>query len=100
MGYYIRVLATDDTSLSEQELRECLPDTPDSELIVEGKDERGWLQLVLRHADGPEIAAIERNLVIPGELGESEITEFVEEVKVGRPQSAGRWLERFMHFSC
>jgi hypothetical protein len=96
MGYYIRVLATDDTPLSEQELRECLPVTPDSELIVEGKDESGWLQLVLRHADGPEIAAIERNLVIPGELGESEITEFVEEVKVGRPQSAGRWLERYL----
>lgn len=96
MGYYIRVLATDDTPLSEHELRECLPDIPKCELIAEGEDEAGWLQLILRHVDGPAIAVVERNFVIPGELGHEEIAEFIEEVKVGRPESAARWLEGYL----
>jgi hypothetical protein len=46
--------------------------------------------------DGPEIAVIERNLVRPGELGEEEIAEFLEEVSDLRPETAARWLEAYL----
>lgn len=96
MGYYIRVLATNPTPLDERDLRECLPSAPQTELVVESKDETGWSQVMLRHVAGPEIAVIERNPVLHGELGEAEIKEFIEEVRHGKPDSAARWLEQYL----
>jgi len=96
MGYYIRVLATDQAPLDEGELRQHLPDTPQAELIVVRKNETGWSQLVLRHIGGPEIALIEKDPVLPGELGEAEIQEFIEEARRGKPDSAARWLEQYL----
>jgi hypothetical protein len=96
MGYYIRVLATDEMPIVEQELRNCLPRTPRCELDREGKGDSGWSQLVLRHSGGTAIAAIERNPVSPGELGEEEVAEFIEEARIAKPRSAARWLEQFL----
>jgi len=96
MGYYIRVLATDETPLPGDELRGCLPDKPSCELDFETKDEAGWSQLLLRHVGGPAIAVIERNPVLPGPLGEEEIGEFVDDAKSGMPDSAARWLSQYL----
>ena len=107
MGYYIRLLATDPATLDEKELRECLPGTPQTELVVESKDENGRSQVMLRHLAGREIAVIERNPELKGELVDEEVEEFIEEAKHGKPDSAARWLEQYLqeskqftHFSC
>ncbi len=96
MGYYIRVLALDDTPLTKAELWAALPANPRCELVMESGSAADWSQLALRHVGAQEIAIIERNLVMPGELGEAEIAEFIEEAKDGKPQSAARWLENFL----
>jgi hypothetical protein len=96
MGYYIRVLATDEMPIEEQELTNCLPRSPRCELDRDGEGDSGWSHLVLRHAGGTAIAVIERNPVSPGELGEDEVAEFIEEARIGKPRSAARWLEQFL----
>lgn len=96
MGYYIRVLGRRDVPLSGVTLRACLPVDSAIELNEEGSGQAGWSQLILRHRDGTEIAVIERNPVIPGELGAEEIGEFVDEVQDAQPASASKWLAEYL----
>jgi len=96
MGYYIRVLGTKDVPLSIAALRACLPVNLKVDLSEEKSDQEAWLQLILRHSDGPDIALVERNPVIPGELGADEIGEFVDEVQGALPASAAKWLTRYL----
>jgi len=94
MGYYIRVLALETRVLTLAELRHSVP--KGQELNVETGEESDWSQLILQHNGGNEISLIERNPVIPGELGEEELKEFIEEVKDEKPQSAANWLVQFL----
>lgn len=96
MGYYIRVLGIRDVPLSIETLRACLPEKPAVEINEEGSNRSGWSQLILRHNDGTEIAIVERNPVVPGELGAEEIGEFIDEVQDARPASASRWLADYL----
>ena len=94
MGYYIRVLALDSRLPPVAELRLCLP--AGQELDIEEGQESDWRQLILRHNSGNEIAVIERNPVLPGELGEEELNEFIQEVSDEKPESAAKWLVQFL----
>jgi hypothetical protein len=94
MGYYVRVLALKTDTPSLAELRSHLPEG--QELQVEAGEETEWSELILRHKAGPEIALIERNPVVPGELGEEELNEFIQEIPGEKPESAAKWLVRFL----
>jgi hypothetical protein len=54
-----------------------------------------WDQAILRHANGREIAMIERNPVVDGALGGDELAEFVSEIEGCKPASAVNWLKSF-----
>jgi len=95
MGYYIRVLGRNDVPIAVARLRACLPLDPKVEIHEENSNQEGWSQLILRHIGGPDIALVERNPVIPGELGADEIGEFVDEVQDALPASAAKWLTRY-----
>lgn len=94
MGYRIRILALSDEPLTVEELRAHLPSG--QELTIESEDTQRWSQLVLRHIRGSEIALIERDAVLPGELGEAEIQEYLEEIEGEKPSSAAKWLSAFL----
>jgi hypothetical protein len=53
-------------------------------------------QLTLSHNSGQEIAIIEKNPVIEGQLGAEELQEFVDEVPHYKPESAATWLQRYL----
>ena len=97
MGYYIRVLAESDAVVPARDLRACLQRDGISVVLeaADGDDER-WMRLDLRHADGDDIAVIERNPVRPGQLGADEIAEFIGEVADLEPESAAHWLENYL----
>ena len=95
MGYYIRVLGKNDVPLSFTALRASLPVNLKVDLGNEDSDQEAWQQLILRHSEGPDIALVERNPVIPGELGADEIGEFLDEVQDAQPASAAKWLTRY-----
>jgi len=65
-------------------------------LRVEAGEESDWSQLLLSHKAGQEIVLIKRNPVIPGELGEEELSEFIENVRDEKPESASKWLFQFL----
>jgi len=96
MGYYTRVLSTKAGCIHVSALQTALSDAGLGGTIeVEAGDSSDWTELVLRHADGVEIAAIERNPVTKGSLGREEIAEFRAEVADAEPQSAAEWLRQF-----
>lgn len=92
MSYYIRVLGTDPKEIPLHSLRASA-----SPAVFDADDESGlWQNLVLRHEDGTEIADLERNLVVEGELGAEELRELIEEVHLCQPESAARWLKDYL----
>jgi hypothetical protein len=93
MGYYIRVLAAKAEEFPIEVLREAAK--PALLEIAAGSD-NSWSELILAHQSGDEIAIIERNPVIDGELGGEEIAEFIEEVSDCKPDSAAAWLQRYL----
>src|SRR5437764_486402 len=93
MGYYIRILGKnlDDISLKS------LQDEAHPAILkpLQGTQE-SWQQIVLTHDSGQEIALIEKNPVVDGQLGAEELREFIEEVGYHKPQSAATWLREFL----
>jgi hypothetical protein len=92
MGYYIRVLGTNPSNVSLSHLREIArPAVLDAE-----DDDDTWEQIIIKHASGREIANIEKNPVVEGQLGAAELEEFIEEVGHYKPESASTWLREFL----
>jgi hypothetical protein len=94
MGYYIRVLAPSEAVPFLTRLLSIVPEG--QELLSESHEEPEWTQLRLRHKTGQEIALIERNPVRPGELGQEELNEFIDNIQDEKPDSAVQWLLRFL----
>ena len=96
MGYYTRVLSTKAGCIHVSTLQAALSDAGLGGTIeVEAGDSSDWTELVLRHADGVEIAAIERNPVTNGSLGGEEIEEFCAEIADAEPRTSAEWLRQF-----
>ncbi len=93
MGYYIRVLGRNTTGIPLQKLQEVADPA-----VIEVQKSEGdeWRELSLRHKSGQEIAVIEKNRVIEGELGAEELEEFKNEVVDYQPQSAAVWLQKYL----
>ncbi len=92
MGYYIRVLGQKTDPVPIQKLRNAVQP---GVLHLEG-EENEWQQLTLSHPTGREIAVIEKNPVIEGQLGAEELREFIEEVRNCKPNSAATWLQQYL----
>jgi hypothetical protein len=93
MGYYIRVLGTSSDHISVEAIQ--LAAKP-AIVRVEKTVGDDWCVLTLTHDSGEEIAIIERNPVVEGELGFDEIQEFQEEILGCRPESGSRWLREYL----
>jgi hypothetical protein len=93
MGYYVRVLSTSDRCVPLAELQSALKEARvAAELSLENGTVNAWLQLILKDADGIEIASIERNSVEVGSLADDELKEFAEEIRSDPTRSGGQWL--------
>jgi hypothetical protein len=96
MGYYVRVLSTSAELIPLSALQlELTKNKLRAKLSVEAGVPERWEQLILRHARGPDIAAIERNPVEDGSLGSNELAEFADEVTNCKPASAAKWLQGY-----
>jgi len=97
MGYRIRVLGIREEQPEVGYLREALEGSKNSAVLrTETEGDGGWEQLILTHPKGPEIALVEYNPVINGELGNDELEEFVAEVEDYKPASAAKWLKKYL----
>jgi hypothetical protein len=93
MGYRIRILGTNPITAPLRDLERAAEPA-----IFEGDEGVGdeWEALILKHKAGNPIAVIERNPVVPGELGASELQEFIDDVSHYRPASAAAWLRKYL----
>jgi hypothetical protein len=97
MGYYIRVLGTQDTDIHIDELIQSLAAnglTAKFEFDPTEKPNQ-WTILDILNPDGEPLAQLERNPVIDGEIGQEELDEFREDVQDEKPASAVKWLTNF-----
>jgi hypothetical protein len=97
MGYYIRILGTQDPDIHLDELLENLKaDVLTAKLAyAEGDNPSKWSLLEVANDDGDALVQIERNPLIDDELGQEEISEFREEIEDGVPRSAAKWLTSY-----
>jgi len=92
MPYYIRVLGKKLDNIPLEKLRHfSRPAILHSE--AEGA---AWERLVLSHKSGQEIAIIEKNPVVKGQLGADELQDFMEDVAEYKPESAAMWLQQYL----
>jgi hypothetical protein len=92
MGYYIRVLGKNLDNISLDALRKVSQPA----VLHAEEDSDAWEQLVLSYKSGQEIALIEKNPVMAGQLGADELQEFIDEVSDHKPKSAAVWLQQFL----
>jgi hypothetical protein len=94
MGYYVRVLSTSADCVPLAELQSALENENLQATICgdESDPDDDWTQVILKHADGREIASIERNPVDDESLGAEELEEFTEDIAECKPSTAVQWL--------
>lgn len=97
MGYYIRILGTQDPDIHLDELLDNLKaDGLTAKLaFAEGDTPDKWTILEVANDGGHALAQIERNPVVDGELGQEELDEFREMVEDCKPSSGADWLKDY-----
>ncbi len=97
MGYYIRVLGTQDPDIHIDELIQSLAaDGLIAKFEFDTTEQADkWTMLDILSADGDPLAQLERNPVIEGELGQEELDEFKEYIQDYKPASAVKWLTNY-----
>jgi hypothetical protein len=97
MGYYIRILGTQDPDIHLDELLESLKaDGLSAKLaFAEGDTPDKWTLLEVANQNGDALTQIERNPVVDGELGQDELDEYKEELEDCKPTSAAKWLTSY-----
>jgi hypothetical protein len=97
VAYYIRVLGTKLEQPDLKYLRNSLSSSKSRAVLkLETGTEESWKQLVLAHPSGTEIAVIDYNPVVEGELVQDELNEFFAESEHYQPTSAARWLREYL----
>jgi hypothetical protein len=99
MGYYIRVLGTQDPDIHMDELMEGLISEGLSAKFAfdEGEEPGKWTVIDILNEEGDHLAQLERNPVLPGELGQDELDEFLEFIQEDKPISAVKWLTAYFN---
>ncbi|CAN5535103.1 hypothetical protein BH11BAC5_BH11BAC5_38550 [soil metagenome] len=94
MGYYLRVLGSEDPDIHIDELIEALSIDGLSVNFKLDPNEvpNKWTILEILNPDGAPLAQVERNPVIEGELGFIELNEFREIIQDYQPSTAVSWL--------
>lgn len=93
MGYYIRVLGQKLGNIPLDQLQEA---GQPAVLRVSKGESDAWEELTLSHKSGQEIAIVEKNLVVEGQLGADELQEFLDEVSHHKPEAAAAWLRQYL----
>ncbi len=96
MPYYVRVLSRSDEPIPLSRLRAALEAAKlVGELRCDVGTEAEWESIILSHADGSEIALIERNPVAADSFGAGDLEAFLKDVDSDRPASAVAWLKDY-----
>src|SRR6185437_16512670 len=99
MGYYIRILGTTDANVSIDEISAAIRKKKlmASLYIDETENKESWSVLTIKDRRGDDLAQVEKNAVVDGELGKEELDEFRGSVAECKPESAAKWLDQYFN---
>jgi hypothetical protein len=92
MGYYICVLGKKLANIPPEELQQVSRPA----VLHTEEESDSWEQLTVAHKSGQEIAVIEKNRVVEGQLGAGELQEFIDEIPDYKPESAATWVQQYL----
>ncbi|MCX6316886.1 MAG: hypothetical protein NTW29_06330 [Bacteroidetes bacterium] len=97
MGYYIRVLGSQDPDIHIDEFIEALQeDGLTAKFAYDQREQPNqWSVLNILNNEGEALAQLERNPVVEGELAGDELDEFREIILDYKPVSAVEWLTKY-----
>lgn len=97
MGYYIRVMGSEDPDIHVEELIGALNEIGvTAKFELDSNEEPGkWTVVNILNQGDKAIAQLERNPVVDGELGQEELDEFREIIQDYKPTSAVKWLTNY-----
>src|SRR3990170_3158868 len=98
MGYYIRVLGGNNVPIYPSQIQTWLLDEGlvNISVTTETDNDENWQQVLIKRKRGKELFTIERNPITQNSLGAQEIQEFLDEIKYAKPDSAARWLRKYL----
>ena len=97
MPNYIRQLTPDNSPIPFAELQAALKKNKRAlSLTISAGTADDWTQLLLAHKDGGDIAMLHRMPVTIGSAGADQIQKFLDEIKSAQPESAVKWLEKYL----
>jgi hypothetical protein len=93
VGYYVRVFAKSDATVSMTALRQGF-DGLGWDAVIEcgaGQEDR-WTEFRVAHGNGDNICLVQRDDVTPGSLGRREVESFTEALAEYVPRSGAGWV--------
>lgn len=97
MGYYVRVLGTQNVDINVDELVIALSrnELQAQFSIAADDEEHKWSEMQVADKNGNTIMQIERNSVIERSVGYEELEEFRQYIKDFKPASSVAWLTNY-----
>lgn len=97
MGYYTRVLGTQDPNIHIDELiTELSKDGLSAQFQFDPTEQpENWTLIDVLNNDEEVLIQLERNPVVKGEIGQEELDEFREIILDCKPKSAVEWLTNY-----
>ena len=97
MGYYLRILGLQDPNIFISEISAAIEKEELKATLSfdETENPDNWSVLQISNEHGDDLAQVERNPVVDGELGKEELEEFREEMIDCKPESAVKWLDQY-----
>jgi hypothetical protein len=97
MGYYIRVLGTQNPDFHIDELMDALEaDGLSAKFLFDPNESPDkWSMVDIHNQKDEPLAQIQRNAVIEGELGKEELDEFEELIQDFKPMTAANWIGNY-----
>lgn len=97
MGYYLRVFAKSDATVSVTELRRGFDELGwDAVIECDPREEDCWKAIRVAHPDGGDICFIERDDNAPASLGGREVGEFLDDLGAYAPPSGAEWVREHL----
>jgi hypothetical protein len=97
MGYYIRILGIQNPNISISEIAAAIEkeELKAKVSFLETENANSWSVLLISNQHGDDLAEVEVNPVVNGELGKEELEEFRETIADYKPESAVKWLDQY-----
>ncbi|MCK4257975.1 MAG: hypothetical protein KAX49_03305 [Halanaerobiales bacterium] len=97
MSYFLRLFSKDNEDIPISQLKKSLASANiQTKIRIKERTKNLWNQIEVALLDGDTICRIERLAVLADTAGEAQIFNFLNEIEDSKPQSAVKWLKKYL----